>query len=210
MGAVATRRLGLELSVWTDPGDHAFLLAEPAPHGGLVLGAGHHRLAIRRPVVSSAADIWLTQVQREWAQRRVAAARKQARDERLAWVYTALVAAVCAGAVLVCWWAGQHRRRHPAPRTLGDAEVSGENLDPRRAASLAASIHRRGGDPDCDECRVALADDIRPMSRAELDQLSELLVRLAHWVHTGQELPDPEGDAEVGPDAARWRPGGQR
>jgi hypothetical protein len=36
------------------------------------------------------------------------------------------------------------------------------------------------------------------------------LARLAHWVHTGQELPDPEGDAEVGPDAARWRPGGQR
>jgi hypothetical protein len=106
MGAVATRRLGVELSVWTDPGDHAYLLAEPAPHGGLVLGAGHHRLAIRRPVMSSAADIWLTQVQREWAQRRVAAARKQARDERLAWVSTALVAAVCAGAVLVCWWAG--------------------------------------------------------------------------------------------------------
>jgi hypothetical protein len=95
MGAVATRRLG---PTW--------LLAEPAPHGGLVLGAGHHRLAIRRPVMSSAADVWLTEVQREWAQRRVAAARKQARDERLAWVYTTLVAAVCAGAVLVCWWAG--------------------------------------------------------------------------------------------------------
>jgi hypothetical protein len=31
------------------------------------------------------------------------------------------------------------------------------------------------------------------------------LVRCAHWVHTGQELPDPEGDADVGPDAARWR-----
>jgi hypothetical protein len=109
MGAVATRRLGLELSVWTDRGDHAFLLAEPAPHGGLVLGAGHHRLAIRRPVMSSAADIWLNQVQREWAQRRVAAARRERARIYAAW---ALIGGCAAFTVGCAVWL--YRDGHPA------------------------------------------------------------------------------------------------
>jgi hypothetical protein len=111
--ALGTRRLGVELSTWTDPGDTAWLLVEPAysptsRRDGLILGLAHHRLAIRpalrRPVVTSPAS--LTAAQQQWAARRAQQARKQRRADVLAWVWTAVAFLACAGAVLLCWRAG--------------------------------------------------------------------------------------------------------
>jgi hypothetical protein len=36
------------------------------------------------------------------------------------------------------------------------------------------------------------------------------LPALAHWVHTGRDMLQHGADPDVSPDAARWRPGGQR
>jgi hypothetical protein len=67
--AVEQRWLGVELSTWTDPGDTAWLLLEPAyspasRRDGLILGLAHRRLAIRptpcryRPGMSDPLAAW--------------------------------------------------------------------------------------------------------------------------------------------------------
>jgi len=66
---------------------------------------------------------------------------------------------------------------------------------------------------------VASGDVAERRERAESLRLTQLalglevegfhLPQLAHWVHTGRELPSAVAlDGPDGPDAARWEPGG--